>query len=158
MTTEKESLKSLSYAHCFNRHFRINDGEYDRLELILKHGIVSPKCAAEHNIPYENRKLKNFTINIPNYDDFVFLFSIEERRGQHTLGDTILFYDNSLKVNTPQELKLPSLSLGEVYARGSISPKLIRGIQVAPNENIENLKQLFLKYVPDLKKLDIIKV
>ncbi|MBF8250093.1 MAG: hypothetical protein HW400_694 [Candidatus Levybacteria bacterium] len=159
MTTEQEPNKSLSFIHSFKRYFYLNEKKNDRLQLILKHGIISPKNAEQNMIPYELRTKGIHIVSYPGYDELIFLFAIGQRPGNLAIpGDTALFFDNSLRVYESQGLRIPSLSIGEVYVKDYISAKQIKRIRIAQEDSIEEIKKMISKYIPDTKDIEITKL
>ena len=150
MKIEQELKKPLSFIHSFHRYFDLNGERFDRLHLILAHGLVSPKNAERNGIPYERRTSK---INVPGYDELIFLYSINQRQGLPIPGDTTLFFENSLKIYEAQGL--PSLSIGEVYVKDHIPAKFIKRIRIASREDFEDVKRMISKYIPDRKGIEV---
>ena len=152
MKTEQEPRKSLSFIHSFERYFYLDGKRFDRLRLILKHGIISPKNADQNKIPYERT---SGNIHISGYDELIFLYLIQKRYGLPIPGNTALFFDNSLQVYEAQELQIPPLSIGEVYVKSGIPAKLIKGIRISREDNREEVKRMVSEYIPDIKDIEI---
>ncbi len=143
----KENIDQ-TYIHSFDRFIDVNDAQVDRLEQILKHGVLSPKKARELNVPYQ--RWEAIHVPIEGYDDIIFLHSINERKGIGVPGDVTLFFDESVE---PMDLKKiredispywPLASIGERYIKGIIEPEKIKKIGVrGPIEGVIDLVEKY---------------
>jgi len=154
---EEEKTQIVSYCHNFRRYFKIGHSKFDRLELILKYGILSPRQAEFKRIPF--RRNLNLTVNgVRNYDDMIFLFPVYQPTAIPFWEDSVtVLLKRNLKVLTVEEMtqyqkgNWTSLAplFGEVYQFGSISPEYFEEILLPSKDEVEKVKELVKVHLPD---------
>ncbi|MBI2195797.1 MAG: hypothetical protein HYU48_02015 [Candidatus Levybacteria bacterium] len=161
MTTEaQETIKLFPYSHSFYRYFEVAGTTHDRLELILRHGLLSPKQAEAEGVPYI--KLPILAIGLGDYEDLIFLYSREQRQGFPVPGDVTLLFDQALPIITPSQMQeavapsfWPTLSPGEVYVKRMISPDLVRGIRLRQGTDVNKVQQMVEEFIPEPRNIRV---
>lgn len=162
MTKEQKYLgEQMPYVHSFKRYFDSNGEAVDRLELILRHGLLSPKKAKQKGIPYSRLPMSFLSENFPDYDDLIFLYLGAERGELPIPGDTTLFFDDALKVINPQQraqmvaARWPVFSIGEVYAIDVIEPSSIRVIRIPSSMNKDEVEKMVESLIPEPRNIKV---
>lgn len=118
-----------SRIHTYQQFFDLNGQTYDRNQLIATHGLISPKYAAEHDIPYQKRSnVGTDTIPQAVLDDVIYIFSIKDRFPLPLPLVPYVYLKESVQTLSPDEMQKlhngwVSFSQGEVYAFGRIPPE-----------------------------------
>lgn len=125
------------YTHSFDRFFEVGGKRIDRLELVERHGILSPRAAREKMIPYQV-SCPVTALGIDDYDDVIFLFPVRSPKSIPSgPGSLTLLISHQLPVLTPEEMKnrhqgkwiqMSWIYGGEVYTYGSVDAKFIAGV------------------------------
>ncbi|HVZ67736.1 MAG TPA: hypothetical protein VG917_05765 [Patescibacteria group bacterium] len=149
------SSESYSYGHSFDRTFELEGQKVDRLESIVKYGIVSPIKAKELGISYKSLPIS--VAGIPDYLDRVFLYSSDRRRTVLGPGSITLLFDDSLSVITPTEARKQIspywvvASPGEVYVRGIIPLETVKAIRTHSPQDADDFTELIQIHRPELQ-------
>lgn len=167
MTKEQEPKDPYPFIHSFPRYFEQSSERFDRLRLILQHGLLSPREAERRGIPFKKeteffriKKGENPNHQYVDYDDYIFVYSVMERGSMPIPGNTSVLFDQSLQVTTSQEMqKMNSsfwvvTSVGERYVKNRIAPELIREIRVWGGDRQE-LEQIVKEIIPEPRGVKI---
>lgn len=125
------------YTHSFDPYFEIDGKQIDRLLLIERYGVLSPRKAKKRNIPLRTN-IPIIALGIDDYDDVIFLFPVRDpKRVPCGPGSLTLLISHQLPVLTPEEMmrrhngnwiQMSHMWGGEVYTYGDIDPRFIAGV------------------------------
>lgn len=158
--------EDLVYSHNFKQYFGDGDQQINRLDQILRFGIVSPKKAQQLDIPYYSRH-HIFIAGARNYDNIIFLFSAKHSKDIPFWDDAVtILLSSGLRVVNNEEMRKYqrggwhnfSYMNGEVYRFGKIDQRFFKEI-ILPTDSSDSLEKVRTKikeYLPALS--DQIKV
>lgn len=118
-----------SRVHAYQPFLSLNGQTYDTGQQMLIHGLVSPKYAAEHGIPFQKRSSVS-TPDVPQevLDDVIYLYSLRDRAPYPLPATPYVYVKDHVPTLSIEEMQKlhpgwASFSTGEIYAFGRIAPE-----------------------------------
>jgi len=145
--------RDLRHTHTFERYFQDGITRVDRLDQVLRYGILSQREAQKNGIPFK-RNLNIRMLGARDYDDIIFLHTIGQSFNPVWVNGTTVLINPGLETLSIEEMiayqkgNWTVASRGEAYRLGRIEPAYFDGIILPTQDELEETKRLLQNYLP----------